>query len=148
MNRQIDIFGKPHHSPVMVRQAPANIDDQQQPAQTAAHLKIPGQQFAPMLPHRFGYPRETVAGQIHESLFLAKAEKIDELGPTWRLAGARKLPAIDDDIDRTRLAAIGAAGHRDLDARVWRKLIEGIGALDKTGIWELRHGDMPKNLRV
>ncbi len=101
-----------------------------------------------MLPHRSRHPGETVARQIHESLLFPKAEKIDELGPTWCLAGARELPAVDDDIDRTRLAGIGAAGHRDLDARVWRKLLEGIGALDKAGIWELRHGSMPGNLRV
>ena len=101
-----------------------------------------------MIADALGYPGKTVAGQVDQPLPVPEMEKVHELRATGRLARAGELAAVDDDVDRTRLAGVRPPGDRDLDTAVRHELLAGVGALYETGIGVLRHGGMPRGFRV
>ena len=71
---------------------------------------------------------ETGSSIVTYAAVAVQAEKIDELGSTRGLAGARKLPPVDNNVDGAGFSCIRATRKRDFNALVRGKLAQVMGA--------------------
>ena len=126
----------------------ADIDNHEEAAKTLSALEIVRYQISPVVALAGGYSREPVAREINETAIIVEVEEINELRPAWCLARARKLPPIDNDIDRAGLSGIRSTGKGDLGALIRDELCGCVSTLDEFSFWVLRHWGTSRGLCV
>ena len=129
--------GKCNHLAIEILQLAPDVNDQYQPIEAVPGLEIFLQQLPPVASHGCRHLGEAVARQIHQALAIAQIKEVHELGSARRLAGSGELPTVNNNVDGTGFAGIGAPGDGHLRAAIGQELGSCICARYEPGIWEL-----------
>jgi hypothetical protein len=92
----------------------ARVHDHYHAGKRGARAQIGVDQLLPLLALRVRCAREAVTGQVDEARPARQLVEVDGLRTPGRLAGEGEALALEQRIDRARLADVRAAGERQL----------------------------------
>src|SRR5579863_4812516 len=123
---------------VAFRKSPARIDDQEQGLQRVAlaeriDQRLPGAALG------LRSARIAITRKVHQPLRRRELEEVEQPGASRRLAGAGEAMALDDRVDRARLAGVRAPRKRNFSAGIRRELTGLCGAQKKADLLKAAH---------
>jgi hypothetical protein len=109
----------------------ARVHDHYHAGKRGARAQIGVDQLLPLLALRVRCAREAVAGQVDEARPARQLIEVDGLRTPGRLAGEGEALALEQRIDRARLADVRAAGERQFRRPGRRQIARASGRREK-----------------
>ena len=114
----------------------ADVHQQDHASQRLAVTQVFIEVFVPVVLNSHGDLCIAVARQIYQRAMAIQGKKIEQLRPSWRLAGPRQIFLPAQGVNSAGLAGVGAPTKSDFSTRIGRTLAQLCCTDEKSGLIE------------